>query len=67
MPFKDIEKKSSKKGKTFKGRYAIDLASNVLDLKTDKVSDLYKKGAGAFGFRRIIQKNYIKPKRSKKR
>ena len=50
----DYGRKGSKKGKSFKGRYAIDLASNVLDLKTDKVSDLYRKGFGAFVQRRIL-------------
>jgi hypothetical protein len=59
----DYGRKGARKGKSFRGRYAIDLASNVLNLKTNKVSDLYKGGAGAFGFRRIISKDYIKTKR----
>jgi len=63
----DYGRKGARKGKSFKGRYAIDLASNVLDLKTDKVSDLYKGGAGAFGFRRIISKDYIKTNKPRRR
>jgi len=52
----DYGKRRTGRSKNIKGRYAIDLSSNVLDLKSTSIDKLYSKGAGAFIQRRIISK-----------